>query len=170
LLYVTNLLGITLACGLVFVWGGYYLHWRNVRRALRWGLVTIILLIVPLLASLAVLLRQKELRSTIKDLLQSQTITVGQQVELLKMQVNWNFLPWSKLPSTVVLTVQSQEPVTPKQVSEVEKFLNRKLKQSFQVIFRVSEFQEVTADQPQGTSPASPSQPPTASPAPGVND
>lgn len=146
-LYGTNVLGITLACLLVFVLGGYYADSLKMRRALLWGLSMAILFIIPLFISLVVLLKQKTLQSTIKDLLKSQTITVGQQVELLKMQVYWSSLPWRNKPTTVILTVRSREAVTPKQVGEVEKFLYKKLGQRFKVIFRVDQFQEVLSDQ-----------------------
>jgi uncharacterized hydrophobic protein (TIGR00271 family) len=146
LLYLTNLLGITLACMVVFVWGGYSVNFPNARKALRRGLAVTLLLIIPLFTSLAILLNQKQLQSTIKDMLKNQTITVGQQVELMKMQVNWNPIPWSNKPSTVILSVRSKEPVTPTQVGAIEKFLERKLGRRFKVVFRVSEFQEVTSD------------------------
>jgi uncharacterized hydrophobic protein (TIGR00271 family) len=180
LLYLTNLLGITLACMLVFVWGGYSVNFTNAHKALRRGLAVTLLLIIPLFTSLALLLNQKQLQSTIKDLLKNQTITVGQQVELMKMQVNWNPIPWSNKPSIVILTVQSKEPVTSTQVGAIEKFLARKLGQHFKVVFRVSEFQEVTSDKleaiypglqlfPQRSLPPSPilsPQPSEESPAP----
>jgi uncharacterized hydrophobic protein (TIGR00271 family) len=145
-LYGTNLLGITLACLLVFVWSGYYADSLKMRRALRWSLSMTLLFIIPLFVSLTVLLKQKTLQATIKDLLKTQTITVGQQVELLTMQVYWSRLPWRNQPATVILTVRSREPVTPKQVGEVENFLYRKLGQRFKIVFRVSQFQEVTSD------------------------
>lgn len=146
LLYFTNLLGITLACMLVFFWGGYSVNFTNAHKALRRGLAVTLLLIVPLFSSLVILLNQKHLQSTIKDLLQNQTITVGQQVELIAMQVNWNPIPWSNESSIVILTVQSKKPVTPTQVGAIEKFLNTKLGRRFKVVFRVSNFQEVTSD------------------------
>jgi uncharacterized hydrophobic protein (TIGR00271 family) len=153
-LYATNLIGITLSCMLVFVWGGFYFDSLKMRRALGWGLFTTLLFIIPLFISLSVLLRQKALQSTIKDLLRTQTITVGQQVELLKLQVSWSRIPWNKRPASVILTVRSREPVTPKQVSEVEKFLYRKLGQPFRVVFRVDQFQEVTSDLSIGSPPS----------------
>jgi uncharacterized hydrophobic protein (TIGR00271 family) len=153
LLYGTNLLGITLACMLVFAWGGYYADGKKVRRAFRWSSSILVLLIIPLFTSLTILLQQKQLRSTIKNVLENETITVGQQVVLQKMQVNWRVLPWHNTPSTVILDVQSEKPVTPKQVRAVEKFLKRRLKQDFRVIFRVSNIQEVTSDSPEQSTP-----------------
>ena len=151
-LYGTNLLGITLACLLVFVWGGYYVDPLRMRSALRWCLFMSILFIIPLFISLAILLKQKTLQSTIKDLLKNQTITVGKQVELLKMEVNWSGLPWSNKSATVILTVSSRQVVTPKQVGEVENFLYRTLGQRFHLIFRVDRFQEVTSDRIESNS------------------
>ncbi|MGB7439468.1 MAG: DUF389 domain-containing protein [Coleofasciculaceae cyanobacterium] len=151
LLYFTNLLGITLACMLVFTWGGYYFEYRRVRWALRGVLVMTALLGVPLFVSLWVLLKRVELYSTIKELLQTETITVGQQTELIKMDVNWPL--GGKIPTEVILTVQATEAVTPKQVRDIERFLSSRLRRRFKVVFRVSEFREVRGDQPEETLP-----------------
>ncbi|NEO97327.1 MAG: DUF389 domain-containing protein [Symploca sp. SIO2E9] len=150
LLYFTNLLGITLACMLVFAWGGYYLKPSRMRWALRGALFMTSLLVIPLFASLWLLLKRVELQSTIRELLETQTITVGRQTELIDMDVNWNLL--SNQPPEVILTVQARESVTPKQVGEVEAFLYSKLKQRFKLLFRVSEFREVQSGEFEETS------------------
>ena len=161
LLYFTNLLGITLACIVVFAWGGYYLDRRMMRRAVRWSLAMTSLLVIPLFISLAILLGRKQLNSTIKDLLKNETITVGEQTELIDMKVKWNSIPWSNQPSIVILTVQAKEPVTPKQVLLVENFLYRRLGRNFKLVFRVDEIREVTSDDLEALSP-----PPKSSPQP----
>ncbi len=161
LLYFTNLLGIILACIVVFAWGGYYLDRRMMRRALRWSLTMTGLLVIPLFISLAILLGRKQLNSTIKDFLKNETITVGEQTELIEMKVKWNSIPWSNQPSIVILTVQTKEPVTPKQVLLVENFLYRRLRRYFKLVFRVTEIREVTSDDLEALSPS-----PTPSPQP----
>jgi uncharacterized hydrophobic protein (TIGR00271 family) len=146
LLYFTNLLGIILAGIIVFIWGGYYLDYGQIKRALVWVLTLTGILVIPLFISLVILIKQKELQSTIKQILRTETITVGQQTELVKMDVKWNLVPWINQPSTVILTVRTNKPITPKQVNEVEKFLQVRLRQPFKLVFLVAEYREVKAD------------------------
>lgn len=146
LLYLTNFLGITLACIIIFILGGYSLNPSQMRRALGWFSAMTSLLMVPLFISLSTLLRQKQLEAAIKDILQNQTITVGEQTQLVKMDVKWNLIPWNEQPSVVLLAVQAEEDVTAKQVREVEKFLSDKLQQPFKIVFQVSQFREVRSD------------------------
>ncbi|MCU0517452.1 MAG: TIGR00341 family protein [Oscillatoria sp. Prado101] len=166
LLYLTNLLGITLACMLVFIWGGYYLEGSNLGRALGWILALTGILIVPLFLSLWALLTKAAVQATLKEKLLRETITVGQQVDLMKpIEVDWN-----KNPPEVYLSVLAKTPVTPKQVTEVEDYLYRRLGRRFSLIFQVSQVQEIRSA---GTSPPTPEpkkslSPPPAPPTPPV--
>ncbi|WP_017720565.1 DUF389 domain-containing protein [Kamptonema formosum] len=146
LLYLTNLLGITLACMLVFIWGGYYLEGSKLGRALGWILALTGILIVPLFLSLWALLTKAAVQATLKEKLLRETITVGQQVDLMKpIEVDWN-----KHPPEIYLSVRAKTPVTPKQVSEVEDYLYRKLGRRFSLVFQVSQIKEIRST---GTSP-----------------
>jgi uncharacterized membrane protein len=149
LLYLTNLLGITLACMLVFIWGGYYLEGSKLGRALGWILALTGILIVPLFLSLSALLTKAAVQATLKEKLLRETITVGQQVDLIKpIEVDWN-----KQPPEVYLSVRAKTPVTPKQVGEVEDYFYRKLGRRFSLVFQVSQVQEIRSA---GTSPPVP--------------
>lgn len=140
LLYLTNFLGITLACMIVFVWAGYAPFSKS-KRALFWTLALTGVLVVPLGISFVQLIRQAQLQATIKNILVSRTVTVGQQVELIKTEVDWTVSP-----PIVRLIVLANEPLTPKQVGLVEQFLQQEMKQPFKLVFQVREVQEVRTD------------------------
>jgi len=150
LLFLTNLLGITLACILTFIWGGYALDMRQMRRALFWFTSLTGSLLIPLSFGLISLIRQEQLKATVKDLLQRETITVGQQTQLVSLSLSYPTFPWeTRLDRlTLVLTNKSGQPVTPRQVQELERFLERRLGKKMQLVVRVFEFREVTSDQP----------------------
>lgn len=147
LLYITNLLGITVACMLVYILAGY----TRPNRVLGGALALTGILVIPLGLSLFQLLRQAQLEYTLKVVLLSQTITVGQQVELVKTQINWS----TKIP-TVYLRVRAKEPVTPKQVRLVQEFVSQQLKQPFKLVFEVAPVQNVVADHPSETPKSKP--------------
>ena len=66
LLYFTNFVGITLACLLVFAWGGYYVDIRKVRHAVRSFFLMASILIVPLFLSLYRLIQQERLEAALR--------------------------------------------------------------------------------------------------------
>jgi uncharacterized hydrophobic protein (TIGR00271 family) len=147
LLYLTNFLGITLSCLIVFVLGGYSLESRQTRKALAGFLVMTGMLIFPLFFSFGNLIQQKQLSARIKQILQNETITVGQQTELIGFDVQWPTLPWSNQSPIILLTVRenTDNPITPTQVSLVEDLLKREFKQQFTLIFRASLVREIRA-------------------------
>ncbi|AFZ20320.1 DUF389 domain-containing protein [Allocoleopsis franciscana] len=134
LLYLTNLLGITLACMLVFITMGY----AKISHALGWILGLTGILLLPLGASFFQLVKQSQLQATLRKNLVNRTITIGQQVRLSKTEVNW-----TKNPPEVYLNVQADKPITPKQVRLVEEFLEKEMKQRFTIIVRSSRVHEV---------------------------
>lgn len=138
LLYITNLLGITVACMLVYIMAGY----TRPNHVLGGALALTGILLIPLGLSLFQLLRQAQLEYTLKVVLLSQTITVGQQVELVKTQINWS----TKIP-TVHLRVRAKESVSSKQVRLVQEFVSKQLKQPFKLVFEVTPVQNVVADE-----------------------
>ncbi|MBD1864908.1 DUF389 domain-containing protein [Trichocoleus sp. FACHB-46] len=136
LLYLTNLLGITLSCMLTFLLAGYTpLH--QARKALGWTAALTIALILPLSIGFAELVRQTQLESSLQKALINRTLTF-QRLELLNIDTNW----LSK-PPQVRLSVRSQEPITPKQVQLLEAFVEREMGRPFTLIFTVSEVKEV---------------------------
>jgi len=136
LLYVTNLLGITLSCMLTFLVAGYT-RFRHARPALTWATVLTVLLLIPLGVSFAQLIRQAQLQHKLEQALLNRTVTF-QRLELLRSEVDW-----LSSPPTVRLNVRAREPVTPKQVQLLEEFVSREMRQPFRLIFEVGQVQEV---------------------------
>lgn len=136
LLYLTNLLGITLSCMLTFLIAGYIPLYRA-RKALIWALTLTAILLIPLGVSFAELLRQSQLEVSLKRALLNRTITF-QRVELIKSDTNW-----LTKPPEVSLTVRSSEALTPKQVQLLEAFVEKEMGQKFTLIFQVSQVEEV---------------------------
>lgn len=139
LLYLTNLLGITLSCMLTFLIAGYIPLYRA-RKALIWALTLTAILLIPLGVSFAELLRQSQLEVSLKRALLNRTITF-QRVELIKSDTNW-----LAKPPEVSLTVRSSEALTSKQVELLEAFVEKEMGQKFTLIFQVSQVEEVRGE------------------------
>lgn len=138
LLYLTNLLGITLSCMLTYLLAGYT-PLRKARRALGWTIGLTAILLVPLGFSFAQLIRQSQLESSLEAALVNRTITF-QRIDLLGIDTNW-----VSNPPEVRLNVRSQEPITPRQVQLLETFLENETGQPFTLIFSVGQVEEVTS-------------------------
>ena len=89
LLYVTNLLGISLACMLIFIFSGY----TKINSALGWTSAFTALLLLPLGASFFQLIQQRQLETEIIRQLTRETITLGQNVQNTRIQVVWTKKP-----------------------------------------------------------------------------
>ena len=148
LLYITNLLGITLACVLIFILGGYYLNYSQTSQAIGGFLAMTGMLIFPLFISFGNLLHQERFEGEIKNILERKTVTVGQQSELVGLEVQWPTFPWSQDYPVILLTVRenTENPITPTQVRLVERLIERNLGQRFKLVFRVSQLREVRGD------------------------
>ncbi len=148
LLYLTNLLGITLSCIIIFILGGYYLNYDQTSQALSGFVAMTAILVFPLFISFGNLLRQERFEGKIKTLLENKTVTVGQQSELIALQVQWPTFPWSKDYPIIIVTVQenTKNPITPTQVGLVEQLIKKELEKKFKLVFRVSQLREVVAD------------------------
>ncbi|MEN9218186.1 MAG: DUF389 domain-containing protein [Gloeomargarita sp. DG_2_bins_126] len=139
LLFLTNLLGIALACMVAFVLAGYA-PWTKARGVLAVATVLTSVLLVPLGISFLELTRQNRLEANLRHALLSRTITF-QRVELIRARTDWYTNP----PQTR-LTVRAQKPITPRQVKLLEEFLERQMGQKFVLIFDVNPVQEVRSE------------------------
>lgn len=138
LLYLTNLVGITLACMLAFVLTGYApIH--KARRPLSLVSICTAVLVVPLALSLFNLVRQNRLEAEVQDALVNGTVTF-QRLRTFRTETNW-----LSTPPQVRLVVASVEPLTPKQVLLLEDYLEQRLRRRFELIFEVGPIQEVTS-------------------------
>lgn len=146
LLFLTNLLGIALACMVAFILTGYA-HGTQARGVLAVATLLTSLLVIPLGISFVQLARQNRLELNLRKALLSGTITF-QRVELISSHTNWQMYP----PETRLM-VRAQEPITPRQVKLLEEFLERRMGQKFTLVFDVNPMQEVRAGDPQEPSP-----------------
>jgi uncharacterized hydrophobic protein (TIGR00271 family) len=138
LLFVTNLLGIALACMVVFLSAGYA-PLRQAGKPLLGAIILTSILIIPLGFSFSQLVQQARLQSSIKRALTNRTVTF-QQLELTNFTVNW-----LEKPAQVFLSVNAKESVTEKQVELLESFLEKEIGQQFTLIFTISRVEEVRA-------------------------
>lgn len=136
LLYVTNLLGITLSCMLTFLLAGYT-PIERAQKALLWAFLFTGLLLIPLGVSFVQMVQQNQLEAALKRVLLTRTVTF-RRVQLMDTDINWY-----AQPPEVRLTVMSQEPITPRQVELLEEFISRELGLSMTLIVSVSQLEEV---------------------------
>jgi uncharacterized hydrophobic protein (TIGR00271 family) len=136
ILYLTNLLGITLSCMVAFLITGYTPLMRA-RKGLGLATACTSILLIPLGISFFQLVRQNQLEGSLRRALVDRTITF-QRVQLINSETNWLMKP-----PEVRLVVITSEPVTPKQVRLLEEFVAKELKRPFTLIFEISQFQEV---------------------------
>lgn len=141
LLFLTNVVGIILAEILTFKLMG--VSRQKTSRGLYLSLVLTSLLSVPLGLSFWESLQNARLQRDLREILLTETITVGRQVQLQGVSINWN-----RDPIEVQLQVRALRPVTPRQVKLVETFLENKLQRPVRLIFFVSSSVEVTSDEP----------------------
>ncbi len=135
LLYVTNLLGIVLACMLVYRATGYA---RSVDHATLFTAIVITAIVaIPLAAGLVELLRFDRLESALSSALVNQTQTF-KHVELVRMRVDW-----LQKPPIATLTVRSTQPITSTQVGSLERFARENTGQQFTLVFEVTPLVEV---------------------------
>ena len=137
LLYVTNLMGITLACMVAF-WGAGYSPFNRARRPLGLTFAVTTLLFFPLGYTSYQLIRQDRLEANLQRALLDKTITF-QQLRLVSMETDW-----LQSPPQVTLTVYANSPVTPVQVGLLEQFVEREMGRPFRLIFEVGQLDEVT--------------------------
>jgi uncharacterized hydrophobic protein (TIGR00271 family) len=138
-LYLTNLLGITLACMLVFLWAGYS-PVIKARRPLVWTTALTSLLMLPLGVTSYRLLVQDRLESNLEEALLDRTLTF-QRLELVSLETDW-----FPNPPEVRLLVYANEPVTPVQVNLLEEFVAGEMGRPFTLVFQVAQLERVTSE------------------------
>ena len=130
----------------IFAWNGYHVSFRRTSSALFVGLGFTALTIFPLFQSFTTLMNQVRVRDGLRQILQRETVTLGRQMELLDVRIDWNQSPYQ-----VNLYVESAQPVTSTQVQAVEDFLHKRLRRSqrtFELNFRVKEVKLVRGNPP----------------------
>lgn len=143
LLYITNLLGIALACMFIFIVAGY----TKVNAALGWASSLTALLIIPLGASFVQLIQQQRLEAEITRRLTQETITVGQSRGNTRIEVIW-----TKKPPLVSVFLETEKQITPNQVQLVKNYINKKMGKVFDVLFYVIPVQKLIPEESMPTS------------------
>jgi uncharacterized hydrophobic protein (TIGR00271 family) len=136
LLYLTNLLGITLSCMFSFLIKGYT-PIRQARKAFGWVLALTGILVIPLSLSFISLVKQTRLKANIQRALLNKTLTF-QEVKLDKTETNW-----LTSPPEIRLTVRSRKSLTPKQVGLLEDFINKQMKGKYTLVVEIPQVEEV---------------------------
>ncbi|WRH67660.1 MAG: DUF389 domain-containing protein [Planktothrix sp. GU0601_MAG3] len=136
LLYLTNLIGIALACMIVFILAGY----SRLRKQFALTLIITSVVAIPLGISFLQLVTQLQLQTDLRNIFEQKTLT-GQRVDLQDTHINWK-----QNPPIAYLKVRATEPVTPRQVRLVQDFINQKMRQNFALVFLVEEVEQVEAE------------------------
>lgn len=136
LLYLTNLLGITLSCMISFFLKGYT-SVRKAPKALGSVLALTGILVIPLTLSFISLVRQTRLQANIRRAFLSKTLTF-KEVKLDKTETNW-----LANPPEIRLTVRSRKPLTPKQVGLLEDFISKQMEGKYTLVVEVPQVIEV---------------------------
>ena len=146
LLFLTNLLGIALACMVVFLSAGYA-PLRQAGKPLLGAIILTSILLIPLGLSFSRLVQHARLERSVREALTNGTVTF-QKLELTDLQVSW----LEKIPK-VFISVNAKEAVSETQVELLESFLKKEIGQQFTLIFTISRVEEVRAKQEIDPSP-----------------
>lgn len=142
LLYITNLLGISLACMVAFIASGY----TKINKALGWTSIMTAFLLLPLGASFFQLIQQQQIESEIHRQLANETITVGQDVESADISIIW-----TQNPPLINVTVQTDKEITSRQVELVREYVNTTLNREFELVFYVLPVRRITEEMEEET-------------------
>ncbi len=141
LLYITNLLGITLSCMLVFLAAGF-VSLRHGSKALKRTALFTSVLVIPLGIGYGHLWKQTALEVLVQEVLVNRTTTF-QQLDLVSIKTNWRNQP----PEAVLgITVVGDEKPTPKQVRLLEDFVAQETGQQFSLVFELSQIERISRE------------------------
>ncbi|MEM0979155.1 MAG: DUF389 domain-containing protein [Cyanobacteria bacterium P01_H01_bin.58] len=138
LLYFTNLIGISLACTVVYVLAGYTRRNKQFSRTLSWSVSTvlILLLVVPLGVSSLNLIRQSRLNYSMRTILSSSPLLERQDVELIETRILWE-------TSQIELLVRASGLITPEEVVVIEDAVATQIGQPFDISFNVAQMTRI---------------------------
>ncbi|MEL6816593.1 MAG: TIGR00341 family protein [Cyanobacteria bacterium J06598_3] len=153
LLFATNLAGIILSGGLVFIWQDYG-SLKRARQGLTTSILVLCLLGIPLGLSLRELIVEERARSLVSALIRRQTETF-KNTDIRRLRVNAE----GDILKVDLEVAASPNSISENQVSLVHQLLERTLERSIQLevqVFPVQEFSVPSAE------PANPSSAPPA--------
>ncbi|NEQ10120.1 MAG: DUF389 domain-containing protein [Moorea sp. SIO1G6] len=145
LLYITNLIGINLACMIVYVFSGYAQS-TELSRSLNWGfsLVLIAVLVVPLGLTFWDVLEQGRVEEPVQELInKSRVFNKPGITEVSTWKINRK-----TNPPSIEMDIRSTKPITSEQVQRFEDSVNIKLGKPFKVRVEVTPFIPVESPNP----------------------
>lgn len=138
LLFVTNLTGIVLSGGLVFIWQRYS-SLDKAQKGLTLTLAALLLIVVPLGFSFSNLVLREQARRSVNTLIRRRTLTFSaSDIRLLEVQREGNILVVNLEVAAPLGSISAQ------QVDLVQNFLERELNEPITLkvrIFPVNEFE-----------------------------
>ena len=112
------------------------------RRPLEVVVILTGILVLPLGISLVKLVRQQQLEENVRRALIEDSVTFENlNMELVSSRTNWQVSP-----PRVYMMVNASELITPKQVGLLEDYIEQRMNQPFEFVFRVSEVKDVTEE------------------------
>ncbi|MGQ4647994.1 DUF389 domain-containing protein [Lyngbya aestuarii] len=141
LLYLTNLIGINLACLIVYVLSGYARS-NELGRSLSWGvsIILIALLAAPLGISFWQLIQQAQAKESVQRILVTRPLVDREDIEVINSVIDWK-----TKPPRIKVVVRSIDPITPAEVEVVEGLVNNELGREFKMVFDVTPSQRIEA-------------------------
>jgi uncharacterized hydrophobic protein (TIGR00271 family) len=145
LLFATNLVGITLACALVFVAAG--LRTPGAHRGLITALAALVPIAIPLGYATSRLVEQQQLEASLRAALLTDTQTF-RRVSLAATTIDW-----VRTPIRVTLLVRASSTITPGQVRALQAFAQARIHRPLDLVVEVAPIYTVV---PPGAAPTSP--------------
>jgi len=130
LLYATNLVGINLACTLVYVLSGYTRN-NQFNRTLSWGVSFAIigLLAIPLGISLIELVGQSQVSASVQKILVARPLLDREDIQISDLAMDWN-----TKPPTILLSLKVASPIEEAEVVKIEQLVTEELDRPFKLI------------------------------------
>lgn len=150
LLFLTNLVGITVAGALVFLIKGY-IPLKQARRGLIVSAFVSLLLIVPLGLSMKELILENQISGSVKQILREKTFTFkGVQLHGVRVE------RFKKMMTVTATVTSPEQPITNKQVALVESFLSTELNLPLKFRIQMIPSTQITSEEPPAILEASP--------------
>ena len=141
LLYLTNLIGITFACLIVYFLAGYAGS-DEVGQKISWGIsiFLVAILAIPLGISFWELLEQEKVKRSIHEAIIS--------LQRNDIKIVTNEVDFSEKNPQILIEVKAIKYVSPSEVARIEQEIENRIGRSFKVTFDVTLFQKIDSSQP----------------------
>ncbi len=141
LLYLTNLIGITFACLLIYFWAGYAGS-DEVGQKISWGIsfILVTILAVPLGISFWELLEQEKLKRSIPEAL---VYIQRDDIKIITNEINQD-----RKPPIIIVEAKARKPLTALEVATIETEIKNRVGRSFKVTFDLTLSQEIDSSAP----------------------